>query len=100
LKPIAVELRLDEYFSIAVFSEPNIEIGYKRRGLRAEVCPVKTYQFLYRIGFLLYSQMKLALRRLGRSFKTITLSVIKPAMIRAGNAALFDATVTERSTAM
>src|SRR4029450_7418314 len=37
LKPIAVELRLNEDFSVTILSEPNIEVGDQRQRLGARV---------------------------------------------------------------
>src|SRR5919106_2379655 len=44
--------------------------------------------------------MKPAVGRFRGSFQAITLGIVKPAMVRAGNAPLFDPTVTKGSPAM
>src|SRR5258706_16284566 len=96
LEPITVELRLDENFPMAVFSEPDVEIGNQRRRQRPEVGPVEPNQFLHRISLLLHRQVELAFTGLRRSFKTTSLGVVKPAMVRTGYTARFDAAIRKR----
>jgi hypothetical protein len=93
LKPIAVELRLNEYFSVAVLPHPNIVFRNQRRRLGAHIGPVQACQALYRIGFLLYGQAKFAASGLRRTFKAIALSIVQPAVVRARNPALLDAAI-------
>ena len=42
LKPIAVELRLNEDFPVTILTKPNIEVWDQRQRLWAQVGPVKT----------------------------------------------------------
>src|SRR5437867_1494995 len=100
LEPITIELRLNEDLSMSVFSEPDIDIRDQRCWLRSHICPVKPNQLLHWIRFLLHGQVKFALGGFRRSFQAIALGVIKKPMVRAGNPALFDATVTERSASV
>src|SRR2546428_9853765 len=99
LKPVTVELRLDEDFSVAILPEPDIQIRYQRHRFRTQIAPIKTDQLLHRIGLLLDGQMKFTFGRLGGWFQAIAFSILKPTVIRPGDTPLLDATVTERSAA-
>src|SRR4029077_20939339 len=100
LQPVAVELRHRPQPVPAVGARPDIVLWNRRRRLRSEVSPVKPRQLLDRISFVPHSPAKIALRRLRRGFKTITLNIIEPAMIRACNAAFFDSAVGKRGAAV
>src|SRR4030095_14179319 len=50
--------------------------------------------------FVLHGPAKIASRRLRRRFKTITLNVVEPAMISAGDAPFLDSAIGKRCAAM
>ena len=95
LQPIAVELRQGAQPVPSIGARPDIVLGHFRRRQRSHIGPIKAGEFFYRIGLVLDRKAKFAFRRFRRGFKTITFGIEKPAMVRAGDAALFDAPVGE-----
>src|SRR5262249_2018897 len=93
LKPVAVQLRQRAQPVPAVGACPDIIFWYRRRGLRPEISPVKPRKLLHRISPMLDGQSELAVGRFRRSLQTVTCDVIEPAVIRAGEASLFDSAV-------
>src|SRR4051812_2925192 len=100
LNPVAIELRLNKNFSLAVLAIPDIEIRYDGRRLRAEISPVQSYEFLNWIRPLLDGQMKLTIAWFRRCFETVPFCVEKPTVIGAGNSPFFDAAIRKRSAAV
>src|SRR5688500_1169131 len=100
LQPIAVELRQSAQPVPAVGARPDIVLGYFRRGQRPHVGPVKAGKFSHRIGLLFDSETKFTVSRLRGRLKAVAFDIIEPAVIGAGETALFGATIGERNAAM
>src|SRR5512144_30441 len=93
LQPIAVELRQSAKPMPPVGSRPNIVFRNNRCWLWSEIGPVQSRQFLHWISLLLHRKAEATAGWLRGSFQAIAFRVIKPAVIRARDAARFDSTI-------
>ena len=71
----------------------RVERDLVAKEARAARAPVKAGEFLHRIGLMLHGEREIAPGRFCRSLQTVAFRIIEPAMISAGDAALFDSAV-------
>src|ERR1051326_237361 len=100
LEPVTVEARMDDDFAVAVAAEKRVVMRQCGRGKRPKIGPDEIQMLLNRIGGLLDGAVKVAAGGLRRTFEAVAFEVVKPAMIAAGDAALFDAAVGKRRAAV
>src|SRR5919108_1054647 len=100
LQPVAVELRQNAQPMPTVSARPDVILGYRRRGLRPEISPVKPGELLHRIGSMFDGKRKFAVPRFRRCLQAVTLRVVEPAVIGTGKTSLLDSAVGKRSAAM
>ena len=99
LEPVAVELLRYDDAPDAVLPYPEIEPRQYRRGLRTHIGPVQPRRLLYGVGRVL-DRRDDGIVVLGRRLNDVTLAVVQPSVVGAGDAALFHAAVPQRSAAV
>ena len=80
----------------AVGARPHVIFRDRWRRQRPHVRPVEADPLLDRISLDLHGEMELAVSGLGRRLQAISSRVVEPAVVRAGDAALLDASVEQR----
>src|ERR1044071_4714872 len=100
LEPVTVEARMDDDLAVTVGPEERVVARQRGRGKRAEVSPNEVEMLLNRVSGLFDGAVKVAAGGLRRTFEAVAFEVVKPAVIAAGDAALFDAAVGKRGAAV
>src|ERR1051325_10133609 len=100
LEPVTVEARMDDDFAVAVAAEKRVVMRQCGRGKRPKIGPDEIQMLLNRIGGLLDGAVKVAAGGVRRTSEAVAFEVVKPAVIAAGDAALFDAAVGKRRAAV
>src|SRR5437870_8170221 len=93
LKPVAIQGRQSANPPPAVGSRPDVVFRNHWSRRQPKIAPVKADEFLHRIGLMLHGKREIAPSRFCRSLETVAFRIIEPAMISAGDAALFDCAV-------
>src|ERR1041385_6595386 len=91
---------MDDDLAVTVGAEERVVARQRGRGKRSEVSPNEVEMLLNRIGGLLDGAVEVAAGGLRRTLEAVAFDIVEPAVIRAGDAALFDAAVGKRGAAV